>query len=529
MSTFARNMIMLRNQYSDLRRFLASAIINNVKTALLLSLLTVIASARSIQAASAASTGLGIFTDQTDVGAPPRAGSAQYDSARGTYNIVGGGGNMWFTNDSFHYVWKRASGNLDLEAGIHWSGTNGNAHRKACLVIRQTLEPDSAYMDVAVHGNGLTSLQYREAKGAMTQEIQAGVSAPDDVRLEKRGEFISLRVAAAGGKLHPSGCVYAMKFDEPFYVGLGVCAHDTNALEQATFSGVQFNSTPALAETPTKVRSAIEVVPIASRDRRVVYETSDHIEAPNWSHDGRFFLFNNRNGHLYRLPVTGGEPEFVETGFAHKINNDHGISPDGTQLAISDQTENGKSMIYILPIGGGVPKQISKLAPSYWHGWSPDGRTLVFCGERDREFDVYSIPADGGDERRLTTATGLDDGPDFSPDGQFIYFNSERSGSMQIWRMKSDGTEQRPITSDEYNNWFAHPSPDGKWLVFLSYPRDVTGHPENKFVTLRLMPIGGGEIRNLAKLFGGQGTINVPSWSPDSRNVAFVSYEPAFE
>jgi len=186
-------------------------------------------------------------------------------------------------------------------------------------------------------------------------------------------------------------------------------------------------------------------------------------------------------------------------------------------------------MIYILPIGGGVPKQISKLAPSYWHGWSPDGRTLVFCGERNREFDVYGIPADGGDERRLTTATGLDDGPDFSPDGKFIYFNSERSGSMQIWRMKPDGTEQQQITSDEYNNWFPHPSPDGRWLVFLSYTHDVTGHPENKFVTLRLMPIGGGEIRNLAKLFGGQGTINVPSWSPDSRNVAFVSYEPAFE
>ncbi|HWH69895.1 MAG TPA: hypothetical protein VNT26_10945, partial [Candidatus Sulfotelmatobacter sp.] len=236
------------------------------------------------------------------------------------------------------------------------------------------------------------------------------------------------------------------------------------------------------------------------------------------------FLFNS-GGHIFRLPVTGGQPERIDTGFAEHCNNDHGLSPDGTKLAISDQTRGGKSIIYVLPAAGGEPRQITPLAPSYWHGWSPDGSTLAYCAERNGEFDIYTIPAAGGDEKRLTTAKGLDDGPDYSPDGQFIYFNSDRTGTMHIWRMKPDGSAQEQLTNDDYNNWFAHPSPDGKWLVFLTYEKDVTGHPANKNVRLRLMPAAGGPIQDLARLFGGQGTINVPSWSPDSKQVAFVSYE----
>jgi Tol biopolymer transport system component len=213
---------------------------------------------------------------------------------------------------------------------------------------------------------------------------------------------------------------------------------------------------------------------------------------------------------------------------AVRCNNDHGISPDGTQLAISDQTMDRRSRIYVLPITGGEPRLVTSLAPSYWHGWSPDGKTLAYCAERNGEFDIYTIAAAGGEERRLTTAPGLDDGPEYSPDGQYIYFNSERTGTMQIWRMKPDGSQQEQVTSDEYNNWFAHPSPDGKWIVFLTYPKEVKGHPENQDVMLRLMPADGGEIQVLAKLFGGQGTINVPSWSPDSKNVAFVSYQRVY-
>jgi WD40 repeat protein len=464
---------------------------------------------------------LGIFENQRDVGATAYAGSVQYDATRHTYTVAGGGENMWFTNDAFHFVWKKVSGDVTLGADISWIGSGGNAHRKACLLVRQSLDPDSAYADAALHGDGLTSLQYRESKGTRTYEIQSNVSAPKRLRIEKRGKYVSMSIAREGEALHPAGGTFRLNFEEPFYVGIGVCAHDNKALEKAVFSNVEL-SKPLGAGT--NLISTLETVTIASKDRRVIYSTTNHIEAPNWSRDGAALIFNGK-GRIYRLPIIGGEPETINTGFATRCNNDHGLSPDGSTLVISDQSQERRSIIYTLPIVGGTPQRITKLGPSYWHGWSPDGKTLAYCAERNGEFDVYTIPASGGEETRLTTAKGLDDGPDYSPDGQFIYFNSDRSSSMQIWRMRADGSQQEHVTNDEFNNWFPHPSPDGKWLVFLSYDKDVKEHPENKDVTLRLMPLAGGNVEVLAKLFGGQGTINVPSWSPDSRKVAFVSYQ----
>jgi Tol biopolymer transport system component len=187
--------------------------------------------------------------------------------------------------------------------------------------------------------------------------------------------------------------------------------------------------------------------------------------------------------------------------------------------------DQNKSIIYTLPVQGGTPKRVTSKGPSYLHGWSPDGKFLVYTGERDGEFDIYKVSTEGGEETRLTTAKGLDDGPEYSPDGKYIYFNSARGGIMQIWRMKPDGSDQQQITSDEYNNWFPHISPDGKRIVFLSFSRDVapSDHPFYKQVYIRLMPAAGGSPRVIAYVYGGQGTINVPSWSPDSRKVAFVS------
>jgi TolB protein len=226
------------------------------------------------------------------------------------------------------------------------------------------------------------------------------------------------------------------------------------------------------------------------------------------------------------LPVTGGAPKTIDTGAAIHCNNDHGISPDGKSLAISDSSQSDqKSHVYIVPIGGGTPRLLTPNAPSYWHGWSPDGKTLAFVGERNEDFDIYTIPVGGGEETRLTTAQGLDDGPEYSPDGKYIYFNSERTGHMQIWRMRADGSAQEQITFDDSNDWFPHISPDGKWMVFLSYGSEVTGHPPNKNVQLRLLDMSDGKIKVVVKLFGGQGTINVPSWSPDSKKFAFVSYQ----
>ncbi|HZV35445.1 MAG TPA: hypothetical protein VFB72_12805 [Verrucomicrobiae bacterium] len=474
-------------------------------------------------AANAHPEQLGIFEGETDIGSPARAGSVEFDPAKQTYLVSGGGSNMWFGSDAFHFVWKKVSGDISLAADVSFIGTEGNAHRKACLIVRQSLAPDSPYADAALHGNGLISLQYRETNNAFTREIISDANAPARLRIEKRGEYVSMSIANAGEKLHPAGGSFRLRLDSPYYVGLGVCAHDNNSLCQAVFSNVTLGEEHPGTGKPTLL-SALETVNIASKDRQVLYVTTNHIEAPNWSLDGTFLLFNG-NGHLYRLAAKGGKPTMLDTGFANRCNNDHGISPDGTQLAISDQSQEKHSLIYILPIGGGTPKRITTLGPSYWHGWSPDGQTLVFCGERNKEFDVYSIPVAGGEEKRLTSAPGLDDGPEYSRDGKFIYFNSERSGSMQIWRMRPDGSQQEQVTSDDYNNWFPHMSPNGHWLVFLSYEKDVKGHPENKDVMLRIMPAAGGKIEVLAKLFGGQGTINVPSWAPDSSKLAFMSYE----
>jgi Tol biopolymer transport system component len=273
-------------------------------------------------------------------------------------------------------------------------------------------------------------------------------------------------------------------------------------------------------------KSRLEVIEVATGKREVVYETRDHIEAPNWSRDGKAFLFNS-DGRIYSLPRRGGTPTLVDTGTATHCNNDHGLSPDGRSLVVSDQTE-GESRLYVLPASGGTPRLVTAAAPSYWHGWSPDGKTLAYCARRGDDYDIYTIAADAtksSDEKRLTTATGLDDGPDYSPDGRTIFFNSVRTGHMRIWKMNADGEGETQVTFDEaYGDWFAHPSPNGRWLVFLSYDKDVEGHPPDKDVALRLMPMKGGKPRVLTTLFGGQGTINVPSWSPDSRYVAFVSY-----
>ncbi|TMM53298.1 DUF5050 domain-containing protein [Maribacter algarum] len=274
------------------------------------------------------------------------------------------------------------------------------------------------------------------------------------------------------------------------------------------------------------IESTLEIISIASLERRVIYQNNIHFEAPNWTPDGKTLIYNSK-GLLYKIPVEGGKPELIPTGSLTRINNDHGISPDGTQMVISDQTETGKSLIYSLPIKGGEPKQITPVGPSYWHGWSPDGKTLAYCAERNGNYDIYSIPLKGGEEKRLTSSDGLDDGPDYSPDGKYIYFNSERTGTMQVWRMKTDGTEQEQVTNDELNDWFPHPSPDGKFIVYVTFGTDVPSgqHPANKNVMLRLMHLETKEVITIAKLFGGQGTINVPSWSPDSQQIAFVSYQ----
>ena len=263
-------------------------------------------------------------------------------------------------------------------------------------------------------------------------------------------------VGDSAGKLQMAGGSFKVPLTGAFYVGLGVCAHNKDVSETATFSNVSLNTpAPAPANAKPTLYSTVETITVTSTDRKVTYVSPERLEVPNWTPDGKSLIFNG-NGHILRVSVDGGKPEIIDTGFANRVNNDHGISPDGTMLAISDQSQDQrKSIVYTVPIVGGTPTRITQSpSASYFHGWSPDGKTLAFVGDRNGNLDVYTIPATGGEETRLTTAEGLDDGPEYSPDGQYIYFNSERTGSMQIWRMKPDGSAQEQITSDGLNNSF---------------------------------------------------------------------------
>lgn len=279
----------------------------------------------------------------------------------------------------------------------------------------------------------------------------------------------------------------------------------------------------------TVVTSILEVYDMQTGKRSVVKEfNSTRIEAPNWTVDGKWLIYNS-GGKLYKISPDGGEPELLDTGYATRCNNDHCLSFDGKYIAVSNGTaEDYQSRIYVLPIEGGNPQLITPLGPSYLHGWSPDGKTLVYCASRKGEYDIYSIPSSGGVETRLTDAEGLDDGPEYTPDGKYIWFNSVRTGLMQLWRMKPDGSAQEQMTFDEdRNSWFGHVSPDGKNVVYITYKKgdlEPGQHLANKNVELRLMDANGGQTKTIVTLFGGQGTINVNSWAPGSDKFAFVSY-----
>ena len=273
--------------------------------------------------------------------------------------------------------------------------------------------------------------------------------------------------------------------------------------------------------------SILETVDVFSGERKVLKEFDHVIEAPNWTKDGKYLVFNS-NGRMFTYELTTGEVKEINTAFAIDCNNDHVLSPDNSELAVSHFTnEDATSRIYILPLSGGTPRLVTEKGPSYLHGWSPNGKRVAYCAERNGQYDIYTISVNGGEETQLTNLPGLDDGPEYSPDGKYIWFNSVRSGLMQVWRMEADGSNPTHMVQEESNDWFPHVSPDNQWVVYIAYKKgDVEpgDHPANKNVELRLIPSTGGESKTIVSLFGGQGTINVNSWAPDNRTIAFVSY-----
>ena len=490
----------------------------------------------SLWTAPAVAEPVGAFSEHADVGEVATPGNATLTD--GTYRLSASGANIWGSEDAFHYAWTPRSGDLHIAADIAFEGEGGDPHRKAGLMIRQNLTPGSPYADVMVHGDGMVSLQYREVQDGPTRQIVAAVTHPRRVRLEREGDFVYFSVAGADGELRHAGGSFRIALQAPYMVGLALSAHDNAAVEAARFADVEL-AVPQLAYVPdtgyaAQVESTLEVLTIGNRDRRIVRQFDGKIEAPNWSRDGSSLIYNS-GGKIWRVAVEGGEPAPIDTGRFVDNNNDHGLSPDGRLLVISDQIEpDNLSRIHLVTLDGSAPVRTvvdDPAARSYWHGWSPDGATLAYVrvGASDGSYDIWTAGLAGGAPRPLIVGPGVDDGPEYSPDGQHLYFNSTRSGAMALWRARADGSDPVQLTHDQARrDWFPHLSPDGKWIVYVSFGDDVAleDHPPNRQdVQLRIMPAdGSAPPAVLTRLFGGQGTINVPSWSPDGTRVAFVSY-----
>jgi Tol biopolymer transport system component len=470
---------------------------------------------------------LALFDGHGDIGPVARPGTVAEDPADGALVIEGAGANMWFGADEGHFLWKRMKGDFIVSARAAFAGEGVEAHRKIGWMVRDSMDTGSAHASAVVHGDGLTSLQYRRTPGANTEEIPFPFSSADQIQLERRGTALIMSAARFGDPFERVSV--DLDLGGEVLVGLFVCSHNADVSERARFTNVRVTVPAPETFIPYQdyLGGTIELLDVDTGRRTAVFRSGRPIQAPNWTKDGWSLIFNV-DGRIDRLELATGKVSTLDTGFAAANNNDHVLSFDGKQLGISHHSADDKdeSVIYVLPAKGGTPKRVTAKAPSYLHGWSPDGRFLIYTGGRDGNYDVYRIPVEGGEEIRLTDAPGLDDGPEYAPDGRTVYFNSARTGDMRIWRMAPDGSGQEPVTLGEFHDWFPHVSPDGKRIVFLSFLKDVAAddHPFYKQVYIRMMPTDGSSApKVIAYVYGGQGTINVPSWSPDGKRIAFVS------
>lgn len=477
---------------------------------------------------------IGVFKFNQDIGSPKLAGSATYDEATQTYTIKGAGYNIWGQRDEHRYLYNKLKGDFILTANFEFEGTN-LAHRKIGWMVRASEADNSVMCGGFLHGDGLTAMQWRERKGADMQnpfdDIWAQKHYFQIIQLERKGKTMIVRVANPGEPLQEISSKVMDFMPDEVLAGIVIGSHDVDVIETAKVWNVRIDQPVAEDYNPGKdgwIGCRMETMNVFDGKRKVIYEKDGRFEAPNWMPDGKKLLFN-MDGSLHTIPIDGGQIGDINTGSAKQLNNDHCISFDGKMIGISNNDGKGSNVFY-LPIGGGEPVAVTQDAPSYLHGWAPNNKEVVYVAQRNgrKIYDVYRKTIKGGEEVKLTDNQRLEhvDGCEYSPDGKYIYYNGSRNGgTMQIWRMKPDGSDKEQLTFDESNSWFPHISPDGKWIAFISFDPNVelNSHLSYKRVVLRLMPTSGGAPRVIAYLYGGQGTFNVNSWSPDSKHIAFVS------
>lgn len=476
---------------------------------------------------------LGLFQAESNIGDVEPAGSARYDARRQVYVIASAGANAWYHVDHFNYLWTRASGDVALTARIsfppHRYHHDPNPHRKGLLMFRQSLAPGAAYVDAALHGIGLTALQYRLEQGADTPDIELTIDAPQTLRLEKRGDVFTLYVSQRGEPFHQVGAAVRVRLQAPFYVGLGALSHDPATTDVIEFSHVSLEPLrPLRAGTKRTLYSTLQTVEVTDQYRRavVIRSVPGYMQSADWAPDGKSIVAYE-DGRIERIPYltpdAGGPPQPLDVHGLLGCSGNFGLSPDGKLLAVScSRVRGGAHQVYLLQAdGGGVPRQLTQGAePSYFHAWSPDGKTVTFTRGSASRADIFTVPTAGGPETRLTRDT-VNDGPVYTPDGQFIYFDSSRSGTTQIWRMRSDGSEAEQMTDDGFNS-SPHISPDGKTLAFLSQP--AAADDRRGPAALRAMSFDDGLIRTVVELDGDRGSFSMQPWG-DAKRVAFITYQ----
>ena len=494
--------------------------------------------------------GLGQFESSADVGVTPQKGKVEFDAASGEYRVTGGGANIWAEADAFQFAWKKMSGDMAFSADIHFIGAGAVAHRKAALMIRQSLDADSAYADAALHGDGLTSLQFRPAAAAATLEtnrrLSRDLTGPVRIRIERRGNNFTMLAGKPGEQLTTTGPATVALQDPSTWVL-------PSARTMPTYSRPPCFPMSAcrpcrLRAHPSRVIAARSPSSIcATNPLRLLYQAEQVFEAPNWSSDGKY-LFANSGGRLYRIPVdgpAGAAPEAINIDPSLRLNNDHAPSPDGKQIAFSASSPASRqSQVYLSNADGSNVHLMVSPTPSYFHGWSPDGKYLAYVLQHPgangapANYDIFRVPAAGGNRSNSIptpattmvrtirpTASGFTSTPTAPADG--------KCGAFPPTAPDPAIQKAERVTNDEMEDWFPHPSPDRKWLLFLSFAKGTTTHNDKLPGTqLRMMPMPGArlartpQIQVVTTFFGGQGTINVNSWSPDSKRFAYVIYEP---